>query len=1001
LSAAEVKGAARGQWHKIFRAQGIPFLTEAVDASPNSVGCARHPGKTDSNFRLFHDSNETGGSVCNTCGVFADGFATLAFALGLDIKREFDRIVEIVAEALGITWTSITGSPSESQSKFPPEKKESLPAGSKTLNVRKSRRLWTFYRDAQPDHPRIIEYFERGRGVPYPRTQVDFVDGDNKESASVFRYHPAFPFKAQGVHPALLAPITKGGKVVGLHAIALDANGPGKANIEEPKRSFKLQFKSQEPSSLAGSGVLLERPGEEECSRKRIHFCEGLETGAAIHAATGETVFCALTASCLRGVDVQKSLGIIAAGVKEFVFWADHDEPNLKRGLTKGVGLQSAEYAARLMVEQGHEVRVLLPEVVNTDWLDEYRIDPPRLRNALANSTPWKPEDGDNRTPIHHEPDAIHKTVEQLEIALSKHPAIFQQNSRLVKLAMREDRSELAALTVDSLAEIVSQVAYIERANNSSDGEGKSAIPKGVLLALRDRGDYPAVRPIGGFSAVPITRPDGTIWQTSGYDARTSRFYSPACEYPKIPDRPTRDDALAAMRIVLDPFAEFPFATAADQAAVPALLITLVCPDLIEGPRPLISVEASDPGSGKGKLLTTCAVIATGQEAGMDPFPTGNHADEVLSKRLDTAAINGTPLVVFDNAAKTIGSPILDAFVTAARWTGRRFGTQQQFNVRNTTCAAVTANNPPYGADTRRRALRIRLEPDEDPARRKFARELPRYAAERRAEIVAAILTVVRAYFVAGQPKHELPAWGSYESWSIVREICVFAGLADPAGTRDLLEDHDTTLDELADVHRALAEGHARYSDGMTMNQLARLASENEDSCPSLFVLADRCPPQQKLSLWLGYLCRKFRGRVLDNQKIECVGKDRTNVQKWGLVVHVRAGDAGDALAPPSHPLHHPLHLNSNNNSTLQHCAGDAGDVSEPLHMRAENQQCVVRDVKCVDVCVGAESGARGIIPCIPCTDAGSSVNRSTLDAGDENGASPAKAPLYQEWGEI
>jgi hypothetical protein len=81
----------------------------------------------------------------------------------------------------------------------------------------------------------------------------------------------------------------------------------------------------------------------------------------------------------------------------------------------------------------------------------------------------------------------------------------------------------------------------------------------------------------------------------------------------------------------------------------------------------------------------------------------------------------------------------------------------------------------------------IDLDPKvEHPEDRKFKRaDLIGYVQENRPRLVAAALTVLRAFVVAGWPAHGQPPKGSFEAWDqLVRSAIIWAGGADPLGLR-------------------------------------------------------------------------------------------------------------------------------------------------------------------------------------------------------------------------
>lgn len=92
----EVKRRAYGNWDQILLSLAPEGLTAAVSAGGRHVSCPRHGG-TDG-FRMFNDFRLTGGSVCNTCGTHADGFASLQWLYGWT----FSEAVRAVGDVVGV-----------------------------------------------------------------------------------------------------------------------------------------------------------------------------------------------------------------------------------------------------------------------------------------------------------------------------------------------------------------------------------------------------------------------------------------------------------------------------------------------------------------------------------------------------------------------------------------------------------------------------------------------------------------------------------------------------------------------------------------------------------------------------------------------------------------------------------------------------------------------------------------------------------------------------------
>jgi putative DNA primase/helicase len=162
-----------------------------------------------------------------------------------------------------------------------------------------------------------------------------------------------------------------------------------------------------------------------------------------------------------------------------------------------------------------------------------------------------------------------------------------------------------------------------------------------------------------------------------------------------------------------------------------------------------------------------------------------------------------------------------------------------------------------------------------------------------RGRYLSAALTILRGWFVAGQPKRALPTWGSFEAWSgVVRQVVVWAGLPDPYETRALL----ASSDPVSVAFRAIVT-HWEYLDpcrsGISAARLAELLNspevdqnliEKRDALKAAFL--ELCPgkgteiPSPKA---IGRRLSSLKGRVCDNLRL--VGEaDRNGVTLWKVV---------------------------------------------------------------------------------------------------------------------
>ena len=153
-------------------------------------------------------------------------------------------------------------------------------------------------------------------------------------------------------------------------------------------------------------------------------------------------------------------------------------------------------------------------------------------------------------------------------------------------------------------------------------------------------------------------------------------------------------------------------------------------------------------------------------------------------------------------------------------------------------CPAVTTatgNNLRLVGDLTRRALIARLDPKTDrPELRQFEYHPLTEAREHRGEHVAAALTILRAYCVAGMP--ERPArLQNFEDWSdLVRGALIWIGVGDPAATQDRLRENDPKLAKLIRMatvwSRAFGEDRTTVAEAVVKAEEKARVGTYEDS---------------------------------------------------------------------------------------------------------------------------------------------------------------------------
>jgi putative DNA primase/helicase len=317
------------------------------------------------------------------------------------------------------------------------------------------------------------------------------------------------------------------------------------------------------------------------------------------------------------------------------------------------------------------------------------------------------------------------------------------------------------------------------------DGRAKSYVPvdapEDVAEVLLSRGGNWRLPILSGIAKTPFLRRDGSICETLGYDAASGLLYKPGDEnFPPIPQQPSRDDALAALKFLDHLLDDFPFVGPADRSVALSGLLTILDRRSMTA-APLHAFTSPMAGTGKSLLVDVAAMLASDQPM---PVISQGSTEEELEKRLAAALLAGDTAISLDNCEHPLQSTFLCQALTQQKLNIRMLGFSK--NVETLVNAAIyaTGNNLIIGGDLTRRALICSLDAHcERPELRTFEGNILDTVRTRRGRLVAAALTVLRAWHTSGA-RVDVPSFGSFESWSHrVREPLVWLGRTDPCET--------------------------------------------------------------------------------------------------------------------------------------------------------------------------------------------------------------------------
>jgi hypothetical protein len=263
-----------------------------------------------------------------------------------------------------------------------------------------------------------------------------------------------------------------------------------------------------------------------------------------------------------------------------------------------------------------------------------------------------------------------------------------------------------------------------------------------------------------------------------------------------FPATPTEDDARAASRFLIDEIiGQFPFASPADMANSIAAMLTAVMRPGFDGLMPFFYFGARQSGSGKTLEAGVVAAIATGQPVAVMSLPD-NEAER--TKTITMILDAGNAVAIFDNAKGRLESQALESLVTARVWAARKLGSNDataKIRVPNNTLWMFTANNAELGTEMARRTCAIMLDPQtaRPEKRTGFKRpgsKLVHWVLENRGEIIARLITMIRAWHQAGKPQAHVPTFGSFDRWAeTVGGVLQFAGVENFLGNMETLHE--------------------------------------------------------------------------------------------------------------------------------------------------------------------------------------------------------------------
>jgi hypothetical protein len=435
-------------------------------------------------------------------------------------------------------------------------------------------------------------------------------------------------------------------------------------------------------------------------------------------------------------------------------------------------------------------------------------------------------------------PQAI-DAAENVLVAEYRSLGLYQRGGEIVRVIthLRQDRRErlqvpagapvIHGINQSALLDVLNRCINWQEKRHRQATQAADAPPKAAQQYLARRGLWKLPNLIGVIEA-PTLRPDGTVLDEPGYDEATGIYLFSNFKWPAIPEKPTRAQAEEALRILVEPFEQFSFVGPEDRSVIISAIFTLLQRRLLCS-APLFAVSAPTQATGKSLLVDALSRIGTGRDA--PAAPVSKQTDE-MRKMITSILREGHVCVNLDNILDPLNSPDLARAITAPVYADRLLGVSEILQLRTNIVWFATGNNLSFRADIASRALLCHLDSQvEHPELRNFEiKDLRRHIAVNRPKLVAAALTILRAYHVAGRPIPSVSSFGRFEEWSeVARYPLIWLGLADPVLTRRRIMASDHERNQIGAVFSVWSEVFADRL--VTLNHAIKtVGSASEDT---------------------------------------------------------------------------------------------------------------------------------------------------------------------------
>lgn len=288
---------------------------------------------------------------------------------------------------------------------------------------------------------------------------------------------------------------------------------------------------------------------------------------------------------------------------------------------------------------------------------------------------------------------------------------------------------------------------------------------------------------IACISTIPTIDAEGRCVTRSGLDESSGVYIDIAPgSVPDIPQEPTRQQVVEALRCTWQPWSAYRWATPHDRAAALAAVLLVPLRPMINAAPGWIANAAAE-GAGKTLAISAIAALVYGRHAAAISW---SRNEEEAKKLLLAVVRENMSALLIDNLKGTWDSEALATAMSMGHFEGRLLGGNTTASGEARTLWLASGNSVSLSRDLARRFTASYIDPGTaTPQALSFAFNPELSALAARDVIVASILTIHRAWHAAGRLGHDGKDCG-FLMWArtIRAMVCWLqeSGIADEAG---------------------------------------------------------------------------------------------------------------------------------------------------------------------------------------------------------------------------